>query len=156
MADGGLQSVTRFARAGREPEFIRHCGTRRRSLNFSQTYTLADGRNLPDDKVLEYASNAAIMNAFRRCWDAHVSKRQRTGKKGSRRQRVLARAAASASAVMSDRFNLSLPGTPGGLQMKCAEYVATVMCALISGKYPERQRRQGLLKRWNKPVISPR
>lgn len=39
------------------------------ALDFYQTYKLADGRHLPDDKVLEYASNAAIMNAFRRCWE---------------------------------------------------------------------------------------
>ena len=51
------------------------------ALNFFETYTLADGRNLPADKVLEYSANAAIMNAFRACWDAHVSKRQRSGKK---------------------------------------------------------------------------
>lgn len=38
------------------------------ALDFYQSYTLSDGRHLPEDKVLEYASNAAIMNAFRRCW----------------------------------------------------------------------------------------
>ena len=36
------------------------------AFDFFQGYTLADGRKLPEDKVLEYASNAAIMNAFRR------------------------------------------------------------------------------------------
>ena len=100
------------------------------ALNFYQTYTLADGRNLPDDKVLEYASNAAIMNAFRRCWDAHVSKRQRTGKKAVAGKEFWTRAAA-ALPRLSDRFPHSLPGSPRRLQMKCADgYVC-----FISGKF---------------------
>lgn len=49
-----------------------------KAFDFFQGYTLSDGRHLPEDKVLEYANNAAIMNAFRRCWDAHVSKRVAT------------------------------------------------------------------------------
>ena len=104
------------------------------ALNFYQTYKLADGRNLPDDKVLEYASNAAIMNAFRRCWDAHVSKRQRTGKKAVAGKEFWARAAA-ALPRLSDRFNHSLPGSPRRLQMKCAEYVRDGYVCFISGKF---------------------
>ena len=104
------------------------------ALNFYQTYTIADGRNLPDDKVLEYASNAAIMNAFRRCWDAHVSKRQRTGKKAVAGKEFWARAAA-ALPRLSDRFNHSLPGSPRRLQMKCAEYVRDGYVCFISGKF---------------------
>ncbi|MDE7031830.1 MAG: hypothetical protein K2O79_01335, partial [Muribaculaceae bacterium] len=38
------------------------------AFDFFQSYTLSDGRHLPDDKVLEYSANAAIMNAFRACW----------------------------------------------------------------------------------------
>ena len=104
------------------------------ALNFYQTYTLADGRHLPEDKVLEYASNAAIMNAFRRCWDAHVSKRQRTGKKAVAGKEFWARAAA-ALPRLSDRFNHSLPGSPRRLQMKCAEYVRDGYVCFISGKF---------------------
>ena len=104
------------------------------ALNFYQTYTLADGRNLPDDKVLEYASNAAIMNAFRRCWDAHVSKRQRTGKKAVAGKEFWTRAAA-ALPRLSDRFPHSLPGSPRRLQMKCAEYIRDGYVCFISGKF---------------------
>ena len=67
------------------------------ALNFFETYTLADGRNLPADKVLEYSANAAIMNAFRACWDAHVSKRQRSGKKALAAKEFWARAASRGS-----------------------------------------------------------
>lgn len=104
------------------------------ALNFYQTYTLADGRHLPEDKVLEYASNAAIMIAFRRCWDAHVSKRQRTGKKAVAGKEFWARAAA-ALPRLSDRFPHSLPGSPRRLQMKCAEYVRDGYVCFISGKF---------------------
>ena len=62
-------------------EFIDTVEPDGKALSFYQDYKLSDGRNLPDDKVLEYASNAAIMNAFRRRWEAHVSKRQRSGKR---------------------------------------------------------------------------
>ena len=65
------------------------------AFDFFQSYTLSDGRHLPEDKVLEYASNAAIMNAFRRCWDAHVSKRQRSGKRTTLAKEFWARAAAA-------------------------------------------------------------
>lgn len=104
------------------------------ALDFYQTYKLADGRNLPDDKVLEYASNAAIMNAFRRCWETHVSKRQRTGKKAVAAKEFWARAAA-ALPRLADRFPHSLPGSPRRLQMKFAEYVNTGYECFISGKF---------------------
>ena len=104
------------------------------ALDFYQTYKLADGRHLPDDKVLEYASNAAIMNAFRRCWEAHVSKRQRTGKKAVAAKEFWARAAA-ALPRLADRFPHSLPGSPRRLSMKCAEYVCEGYACFISGKF---------------------
>jgi hypothetical protein len=104
------------------------------ALDFYQTYKLADGRNLPDDKVLEYASNAAIMNAFRRCWEAHVSKRQRTSKKAVAAKEFWARAAA-ALPRLADRFPHSLPGSPRRLSMKCAEYVREGYGCFISGKF---------------------
>lgn len=104
------------------------------ALNFYQTYTLADGRNLPEDKVLEYSSNAAIMNAFRRCWDAHVSKRQRSGKKATAAKDFWKRAAA-ALPRLADSFPHSLPGSPRRLQMKMAEYVRDGYVCFISGKF---------------------
>lgn len=105
-----------------------------KAFDFFQGYTLSDGRHLPEDKVLEYANNAAIMNAFRRCWDAHVSKRQRTGKKAVAGKEFWARAAA-ALPRLSDRFNHSLPGSPRRLQMKFAEYVRDGYVCFISGKF---------------------
>ena len=92
------------------------------AFDFFQSYTLSDGRHLPDDKVLEYSANAAIMNAFRRCWEAHVSKRQRTGKKAVAAKEFWARAAA-ALPRLADRFPHSLPGSARRLQMKMAEYL---------------------------------
>ena len=104
------------------------------ALDYYQSYMLADGRHLPEDKVLEYASNAAIMNAFRRCWDAHVSKRQRSGKKTTAAKDFWKRAAA-ALPRLADSFPHSLPGSPRRLQMKMAEYVRDGYVCFISGKF---------------------
>ena len=104
------------------------------ALNFFESYTLADGRNLPADKVLEYSANAAIMNAFRACWDAHVSKRQRSGKKALAAKEFWARAAGSLPRL-ADRWPHSLPGSARRLQMKMAEYVEQGYACFISGKY---------------------
>ena len=104
------------------------------AFDFFQSYTLSDGRHLPDDKVLEYSANAAIMNAFRRCWEAHVSKRQRTGKKAVAAKEFWARAAA-ALPRLADRFPHSLPGSARRLQMKMAEYVRDGYVCFISGKF---------------------
>ena len=104
------------------------------AFDFFQGYTLSDGRKLPEDKVLEYASNAAIMNAFRRCWDAHVSKRQRSGKKATAAKDFWARAAA-ALPRLADRYPHSLPGSARRLQMKMAEYVRDGYVCFISGKF---------------------
>lgn len=104
------------------------------AFDFFQGYTLSDGRHLPDDKVLEYSSNAAIMNAFRRCWDAHVSKRQRSGKKTTAAKDFWRRAAA-ALPRLADSFPHSLPGSPRRLQTKMAEYVSDGYVCFISGKF---------------------
>lgn len=104
------------------------------ALDYFQSYTLADGRHLPEDKVLEYASNAAIMNAFRACWDAHVSKRQRSGKKAVAAKEFWTRAA-TALPRLADRFHHSLPGSARRLQMKMAEYMEHGYACFISGKY---------------------
>lgn len=104
------------------------------AFDFYQGYTLSDGRHLPEDKVMEYASNAAIMNVFRRCWDAHVSKRQRSGKNAVAGKEFWRRAAA-ALPRLADSFNHSLPGSPRRLQMKFAEYVREGYECFISGKF---------------------
>ena len=104
------------------------------AFDFFQSYTLSDGRHLPEDKVLEYAINAAIMNAFRRCWDAHVSKRQRSGKRTTLAKEFWTRAAA-ALPRLADSFPHSLPGSPRRLSMKCAEYVREGYACFISGKF---------------------
>lgn len=104
------------------------------AFDYFQSYVLSDGRHLPEDKVLEYASNAAIMNAFRRCWDAHVSKRQKSGKKATAAKDFWQRAAA-ALPRLADSFPHSLPGSARRLQMKFAEYVAEGYDCFISGKY---------------------
>ena len=80
-------------------EFIDTVEPDGKALSFYQDYKLSDGRNLPDDKVLEYASNAAIMNAFRRRWEAHVSKRQRSGKRTTLAKEFWSRAAAATSSI---------------------------------------------------------
>lgn len=104
------------------------------AFDFFQTYTLSDGRNLPEDKVLEYSANAAIMNAFRRCWDAHVSKRHRSGKKAVAAKDFWKRAAA-ALPRLADSWPHSLPGSARRLQMKMAEYVREGYVCFISGKF---------------------
>lgn len=104
------------------------------AFDYFQGYTLSDGRHLPEDKVLEYASNAAIMNAFRACWEAHVSKRQRTGKKTVAAKEFWARAAA-ALPRLADKWPHSLPGSARRLQMKMAEYLEQGYACFISGKY---------------------
>ena len=104
------------------------------AFDYFQNYTFSDGRHLPDDKVLEYASNAAIMNAFRRRWDAHVSKRQRSGKRTTLAKEFWSHAAAMLPRL-ADRFPHSLPGSPRRLQMKFAEYVRSGYECFISGKF---------------------
>lgn len=115
-------------------EFIDTVEPDGKALSFYQDYKLSDGRNLPDDKVLEYASNAAIMNAFRRRWEAHVSKRQRSGKRTTLAKEFWSRAAA-ALPRLADHFPHSLPGSPRRLQMKFAEYVSSGYECFISGKF---------------------
>lgn len=115
-------------------EFIDTVEPDGKALSFYQDYKLSDGRNLPDDKVLEYASNAAIMNAFRRRWEAHVSKRQRSGKRTTLAKEFWNRAAA-ALPRLADHFPHSLPGSPRRLQMKFAEYVSSGYECFISGKF---------------------
>lgn len=115
-------------------EFIDTVEPDGKALSFYQDYKLSDGRNLPDDKVLEYASNAAIMNAFRRRWEAHVSKRQRSGKRTTLAKEFWSRAAA-ALPRLADHFPHSLPGSPRRLQMKFAEYVSSSYECFISGKF---------------------
>lgn len=115
-------------------EFIDTVEPDGKALSFYQDYKLSDGRNLPDDKVLEYASNAAIMNAFRRRWEAHVSKRQRCGKRTTLAKEFWSRAAA-ALPRLADHFPHSLPGSPRRLQMKFAEYVSSGYECFISGKF---------------------
>lgn len=115
-------------------EFVDTIQPDAKAFDFFQGYTLSDGRHLPDDKVLEYASNAAIMNAFRACWDAHVSKRQRTGKKAVAAKEFWARAAA-ALPRLADKWPHSLPGSARRLQMKMAEYLEQGYACFISGKY---------------------
>lgn len=115
-------------------EFIDTVEPDGKALSFYQDYKLSDGRNLPDDKVLEYASNTAIMNAFRRRWEAHVSKRQRSGKRTTLAKEFWSRAAA-ALPRLADHFPHSLPGSPRRLQMKFAEYVSSGYECFISGKF---------------------
>lgn len=115
-------------------EFVDTIEPDAKALDFFQRYKLADGRNLPEDKVLEYASDAAVMNAFRRCWEAHVSKRQRTGKKAVAAKEFWARAAA-ALPRLADSFPHSLPGSARRLQMKFQEYLQQGYVCFISGKY---------------------
>lgn len=115
-------------------EFVDKVKPDGKALDFFQSYKLADGRNLPEDKVLEYAGNAAVMNAFRRCWEAHVSKRQRTGKKAVAAKEFWARAAA-ALPRLADSFPHSLPGSARRLQMKFQEYLQQGYVCFISGKY---------------------
>ena len=105
-----------------------------KALLFFERYEFDDGRKLPADKVREYSANAAIMNAFRECWDAHVSKRQRSGKKALAAKEFWARAASSLPRL-ADRWPHSLPGSARRLQMKMAEYVEQGYACFISGKY---------------------
>lgn len=100
---------------------------------FFQGHTLADGRNLPEDRVVEYASNAAVLNAIGRCWDDHVSKRARGGKRPDVKE--FWKRAAAALPRIADRVPHSLPGSARRLQMKFAEYVREGYACLISGKY---------------------
>ena len=122
-------------------EFVDTIEPDAKALDYFQTYKLADGRNLPEDKVLEYASNAAVMNAFRRCWEAHVSKRQRTGKKAVAAKEFWARAAA-ALPRLADSFPHSLPGSAPSAN-EISGVFAAGLCVLYLRQVSERQRRQG-------------
>ena len=104
------------------------------AFDFFQSYRLGNGSHLPESKVLEYANNAAIMNAFRQRWEAHVSKRQRSGKRTLLTKGFWTNAAAILP-YLSDRFPHSLPGNPRRLQMKFAEYANTGYECFISGKF---------------------
>lgn len=101
---------------------------------YYQSYKLSDGRNLPEDKVLEYASNAAIMNAFRRLMEASNSHRARQSRPKLNKSEFWKRAAA-ALPRLADTFPHSLPGSPRRLQMKFAEYVTEGYSCFISGKF---------------------
>lgn len=105
-----------------------------KALDYYQGYTLADGRNLPDDKVLEYANNCAVMNAFRRCIEDCQSKRNRAGKKRPPLGEFW-RKAANSLEYLADRFPNSLPRSARRLQMKFSEYLEQGYDCFISGKF---------------------
>ena len=112
-------------------DMIEHDGA---AFRFYEKYTLPDGRKLSVSKVVEYAANVSIMEAFKKCWDAHVSKRQRTGKKAVAAKEFWTRAAA-ALPRLADRWPHSLPGSARRLQMKMAEYLEQGYACFVSGKY---------------------
>lgn len=105
-----------------------------KALDYYQGYTLADGRKLPDDKVLEYANNCAVMNAFRRCIEDCQSKRNRAGKKRPPLGEFW-RKAANSLEYLADRFPNSLPRSARRLQMKFSEYLEQGYDCFISGKF---------------------
>lgn len=115
-------------------EFVDTIEPDAKALVYFEDFTFDDEQHLSLERVAEYAANAAVMNAFRRCWEAHVSKRQRTGKKAVAAKEFWARAAA-ALPRLADSFPHSLPGSARRLQMKFQEYMQQGYVCFISGKY---------------------
>lgn len=107
------------------------------ALDFYQLHEFGDGRHLPTDKQIEYANNAAILNAFR----ARLERSDSQHRKQSHRcigRAEFWRKAAGALPYIADTYPHSLPENPRRLQEKFNQYVREGYGALITGKYGTR------------------
>lgn len=107
------------------------------ALNFYETYPLGDNKFLPTDKQIEYANNAAILNAFRVVLERSNSQRTRQSHKRINKTEFW-RKAAQALPRIADTFPNSLPENPRRLQDKFNQYLREGYAALITGKYGTR------------------
>lgn len=104
------------------------------AMNFYETYRLADGRNLPPEKVAEYSNNAAILNGYRFMLERANSQRKRQSRPSVNKTDFWNRAAASLG-HLADRYPNSLPENPRRLQEKFNLYLRGGYETLVTGKY---------------------
>jgi hypothetical protein len=104
------------------------------ALNYYETFKLPDGRYLTDDKIKEYANNAAILNRIKEIFDNATSKRSKLRKgfknKGEKWEDIV-RALPRLQSTMPH----SLPENARRLQDKLKQYVKGGYEVLISGKF---------------------
>lgn len=108
-------------------EFVNKIKPDARALDFFHNYTLGNGRFLPETKIMEYATNAAVMNAIIYCRQ-FKRKRQETDKAFWER-------AAAALPIIAKTVPHSLPRSPQGLHKAVVKYIEFGYVSLISGKY---------------------
>ena len=104
------------------------------AMQFYETYTLADGRNLKPEVQRVYANNCAIMNAFRRVIETANSHRLRQSKPKLNKAEFWKKAAA-ALPRLADRFPHNLPEGERRLQRKFNEYLRDGYECFISKKF---------------------
>lgn len=104
------------------------------AIQFYETYTLADGRNLKPEVQAMYANNCAIMNAFRRVIETANSHRLRQSKPKLNKAEFWKKAAA-ALPRLADRFPHNLPESERRLQRKFNEYLREGYECFISKKF---------------------
>ena len=102
------------------------------ALRFFSSFILDDGRHLPEDKITELATNAAILNAFDRMLDKSDLLKKSLGKKVISRTDFWKRAAEHLATV--SEFN-SLPRNARELQRKYNAYKQDGYRVLISNKF---------------------
>lgn len=94
-----------------------------------------NGKQLPYDKVREYANNAAVLNAFRAVLERPDDRRRRPILKERINKTEFWSKAARALSVIAYTLPHSLPRNPRRLQEKYNQYQDRGYIALVSGKY---------------------
>lgn len=108
-------------------EFVDKVKPDAKALDFFHGHKLLDGKNLPEAKIIEYATNAAVINAIIECREMKRAK-QETAKYFWTR-------AAAALPMIANIAPHSLPRSPRGLHKAVAKYMELGYIGLISGKY---------------------
>lgn len=107
------------------------------ALDFYQRHQFGDGKYLPTDKQIEYANNAAVLNAFRLVLERSDSQHRKQSKRCISKAEFW-RKAAQALPRIADTLPHTLPENPRRLQEKFNQYVREGYGALITGKYGTR------------------
>ncbi|MBL7902909.1 MAG: hypothetical protein JNK73_13010 [Bacteroidia bacterium] len=101
------------------------------ALTYFSNYSLSDGRLLPTEKQMEYATNASVLNAVKEVYQSMKSAR---GKVGTGMNGFWARAVMAANDVRAEK-NHSLPSKEVPFKRVYGKYIEIGYESLISRKY---------------------
>lgn len=107
------------------------------ALNFYFNYRFADGRHLPEDKQIEYANTASILNTLKTLLDDSDSHRIKLNKKRVSRKDFFARIADSLPRI-TEKYPNVLPSSSSRIARKYSDYHKDGYLALIDNRYNNR------------------